>query len=338
MQRGTSVSEYEPKGVVMKICMLGLLGALLVCGAAYAADADVDVDADASVAVETSAPVDPDAEVVVDAGDATVRVDTEPRRSSLRDEYRQWSRANNTSTRRTSRYSSGKRIDVNPDSTDDFDSVNDIEGAGRDIEDWANEDVANSDRDDYVDMTDRTRVTRRHVDRFADYPEYEDDAVIGDRIGDDRMYDDYDRGGDRYWSRSYGDVRYYDSREGGCPCNSCSKCGRSYGGCSKCGSKCGGKCGSKCGSSKCGSCNKCASHKPAVSYSKCGPKCDGCNKCASHKPAVSYTPCNKCVSKCSSCHKPAATCGKCGRSKCGKCGSKSKCSCDRPAARKCSKC
>jgi hypothetical protein len=318
-------------GVRMKVWMLSLLGALLLCGAAWAADAD----ADANVTVETTAPVtlepggdakaDVDATATVDTGDATVSVDTAPRSThSLRDEYRQWNRSAGTATtRRSTRTSSGKRIDVNPDSTDDFDSVNDIEGAGKDIEDYINEDVANTDRDRYDNGSyirgadrDEYRAQQRRIasstgDRYADYPEYENDAVDADRIGD-RMYDDYDRGADRYWSRSYGDERYYDSREGS-PCHCCSKCGRSYGGYGKCGSsKCGGC--SKCGLSKCGSC---------------------------HKAAVTYTPCEKCTSKCNSCHKPAATCGKCGKcGKCNKCGDKcgGKCGLSHGTSRKCSKC
>jgi len=323
----------------MRIWMLSLLGALLVCSAAVAADTTADKDASADVAVETSAPVtldsagnpvgDVDATSTADTGDATVSADSkaEPKTShSLRDEYRQWRRASAEAPRHSSRTPSSKRVD----------SVNDLDSVGRDIEDTVNEDVANTDRDRYADgsyrssadRADYDRTTSREVDRYADYPEYDNDAVDADRIGD-RMYDDYDRGTDHYWSRSYGDDRYYDSRQGGCPCNSCSKCGRTYGSC--------GKCGGQCGESKCGSCSKCMSHKPAMTYvacDKCERKCSSC-----HRPAMTYTPCDKCgVSKCG-CHKPAASCNKCGKcnkcDKCGKCGSK--CSCGK-ASRKCSKC
>lgn len=295
----------------MKVWILSLLAVALVALPAWAQDDVVEVEADVTVDTDLR-----DGVVVADND----MVD-DGRRGSLRDEYRQWS---GTTTRRTAR-----RVNVDPDSVDDVDSVDDLESAPRNVEEWFNEDVVNTDRDDYVEY----RTTRST--RYANYPEYDDDVVAADRIGD-RMYDDYDRRGDRYWSRSYGDVRYYDSRGHGCGCkdrcdgcrvvNRCDRCGVK----GKCGSKCGDKCGkcgvkSKCGS-KCGDkCGKCVTHKPVVkAVAKCGNKCgDKCGKC--HKPAVkAVAKCGgKCGDKCGKCvtrveHQPACT--KCGSSKkCRKC-------------------
>jgi hypothetical protein len=276
----------------MRVWILSLLAVALVAFPAWAQEDVVEVEAD--VTVDTDLRDD----VVVADNDMV----DDGRRGSLREEYRRWAGAPRATAR--------DRRDV--------DSVDDLESAPRNAEEWLNEDVANTDRDDYMVYRER-----RAVGRYANYPEYDDnddtDLVAADRMGD-RMYDDYDRRGDRYWSRSYGDVRYYDSRGAGCACKDrCDGC-RVVSRCDRCGVK--GKCGSKCGAkTKCGTkcgdkCGKC--HKPAVkAASKCGPKCgDKCGKC--HKPVA------RCGSKCGD------KCGKCvakveHKAGCAKCGSSKKC-------------
>lgn len=321
--------NLKHKGAEMKVCLLTMLAVLLLCTGAWAQDDAVEVDAD--VVVDTDlrdgvvvGEVDQvDANVDLDGdSDADLLYREEPRRGSLRDEYRQWSRTSSESRRLA-------RADVDPDSVDDFDSVDDVESAPRNVEEWFRDDVVGNDRDSYRD----DYVESRSGSRYSDYPEYDNDAVAADRVGD-RMYDDYDRrGGDRYWSRTYGDVRYWDNRGHGTGCG----CGGAKCGSGKCGAK--GKCG------KCGTKSKCGCHKPAVkSCGKCGVKA---SKCGCHKPAVKS--CGKCgvkASKCG-CHKPAVkSCGKCKTKSCnkcgdkcgGKCGAKAKSSCKCGKVKKCSKC
>jgi hypothetical protein len=279
----------------MRALTLSLLLLVLLSTWAFAQDDDVDSDVDVAVDVDmrddevvadndlTDDGFDAEAEVTLDSSgdpvdadveaEAVVDFNADDERTSLRDEYRQWSGRSTSRSRTRSSRSGGV------DSTDDFDSTDDLGDAARDVDEWWNEDVVNTDRDNRED-----RINVRGTSRDRDW-DGDDEALAADRRAD-RIYDDYDRDYERgsiddarYWSRNrLGDrysMNYYSH---GCGCRVKDNCGNRCGVKSKCGSKCGtkcgckDKCGSKCGS-KCGTKSKCGSK---CGKAKCGRKCGRC--------------------------------------------------------------